>query len=238
MPRWGMVIDLAKCTACQACVVACQTENNVPCVSPGEAARGRIISWISLLPQLEGEYPRLSMRPTPVPCVHCDNPPCIRVCPVRATALNPEGIVRQIFPRCIGCRYCTNACPYTRRMFNWYKPEFPGEFAEALNPDVSVRPKGVVEKCTLCHHRLQKARDQARAQNRETAEGEYVPACVEICPAGAMYFGDLDDPNSTVATLARGRRAFRLLEELGTNPKVIYLAQGEWSGGDGERVHA
>lgn len=234
MPRWGMVIDLAKCTACQACTVACQTENNVPCVPPDEAAHGRILSWISVLPQLEGEYPRLSMRPTPLPCVHCDNPPCIRVCPVQATALNPEGIVRQIFARCIGCRYCTNACPYTRRMFNWYKPEFPGELAEALNPDVSVRPKGVVEKCTLCHHRLQKARDEARASNRELAEGDYVPACVEVCPAGAMYFGDLEDPNSTVATLARSRRAFRPLEELGTRPKVIYLAQGEWSGGVGQ----
>ena len=234
MPRWGMVIDLAKCTACQACTVACQTENNVPCVPPREAARGRIISWISVLPQFEGEYPRLSMRPTPLPCVHCDDPPCIRVCPVQATAINPEGVVRQIFARCIGCRYCTNACPYTRRMFNWYKPEFPGEFVEALNPDVSVRPKGVVEKCTLCHHRLQKARDEARAAKRELAEGDYVPACVEICPAGAMYFGDLEDHNSTVATLARSRRAFKPLEELGTHPKVIYLAQGEWSGGDGQ----
>ena len=234
MPRWGMVIDLAKCTACQACTVACQTENNVPCVPPREAARGRIISWMSVLPQLEGEYPRLSMRPTPLPCVHCDNPPCIRVCPVQATAINPEGVVRQIYARCIGCRYCTNACPYTRRMFNWYKPEFPGEFTEALNPDVSVRPKGVVEKCTLCHHRLQKARDEARAAKRELAEGDYVPACVEICPAGAMYFGDLEDHNSTVATLARSRRAFKPLEELGTHPKVIYLAQGEWSGGDGQ----
>lgn len=234
MPRWGMVIDLAKCTACQACVVACQTENNVPCVPPDQAARGRIMSWISVLPQPEGEYPRLGMRPTPLPCVHCDNPPCIRVCPVQATAINPEGTVRQIFARCIGCRYCTNACPYTRRMFNWYKAEWPGEFREALNPDVSVRPKGVVEKCTLCHHRLQKARDEARAANRELAEGEYVPACVEVCPTGAMYFGDLEDPNSTVSTLARNRSAFRPLEELGTHPKVIYLAQGEWSGGDGQ----
>jgi Fe-S-cluster-containing dehydrogenase component len=119
-------------------------------------------------------------------------------------------------------------------MFNWYKPQFPGEMTEALNPDVSVRPKGVVEKCTLCHHRLQKARDEARANNRELAEGDYLPACVEICPAGAMFFGDLEDPSSTVATLARSRRAFRPLEELGTHPKVIYLAQGEWSGGDGQ----
>jgi Fe-S-cluster-containing dehydrogenase component len=234
MPRWGMVIDLGKCSACQACAVACQSENNVPCVSPQEAERGRALSWISVLPELEGKYPSARMRPAPLPCLHCDNPPCIRVCPVKATAITPEGIVRQIFPRCIGCRYCTNACPYTRRVFNWFKPEFPGDLQEALNPDVSVRPKGVVEKCTLCHHRLQKARDQARAENRKLAEGEYLPACVEVCPSGAMYFGDLEDPQSTVSVLSRSRRAYRLLEELGTKPKVIFLAQGEWNGDTGD----
>ncbi len=236
MPRWGMVIDLGKCTGCQACVVACQSENNVPCVPPEEADRGRIISWISLLPEIEGEYPRLTMRLLPLPCVHCDSPPCILVCPVHATSLTPEGIVRQTYARCIGCRYCTNACPYTRRMFNWYKPAFPGDFAQALNPDVSVRPKGVVEKCTLCHHRLLKAREEARAANRPLAEGDYLPACVEVCPAGAMYFGDLEDPNSSVAELVRSPRAFHLLEELGTRPKITYLAEGEWSGGNEEKA--
>ncbi len=232
MPRWGMVIDLAKCTGCQACTVACQTENNVPCVAPDEAKLGRSLSWIKLLPVAEGEYPRLSMRMMPVPCVHCDNPPCIRVCPVGATAINPEGIVRQIFARCIGCRYCTNACPYTRRNFNWYKPEYQGDFAEALNPDVSVRPKGVVEKCTLCHHRLIKGREEAAAAKRPLNEKDFVPACVEICPAGAMYFGDLENPESSVSVMARNPRAFRLLEDLGTKPKVIYLTEGEWSGGE------
>ena len=231
MPRWGMIIDLAKCTACQACVVACQTENNIPCVEPEEAALGRILSWLSVLPEVRGEYPRVSMRLLPLPCLHCDSPPCIRVCPVQATGITPEGVVRQTFARCIGCRYCTNACPYTRRAFNWYRPEFPGELEQALNPDVSVRPKGVVEKCTLCHHRLIGAREQARKEGRRLAEGDYLPACVEICPEGAMYFGDLDDSSSTVAELARSPRAFRYLEELGTEPKVIYLAEGEWSGG-------
>lgn len=232
MPRWGMVIDLAKCTACQACVVACQVENNIPCVEPEQAARGRILSWISLLPEPEGEYPRMTMRLMPVPCVHCDKPPCILVCPVSATGIGPEGIVRQTFARCIGCRYCTTACPYTRRVFNWYEPEFPGDFQQALNPDVSVRPKGVVEKCTLCHHRLLKAREEARAANRMLGPGEYLPACAEVCPANAIEFGDLEDPNSAVAQLMRGPRAFHLLEELGTHPKVNYLAEGEWSGGN------
>jgi len=232
-----MVIDLAKCTGCQACVVACQSENNIPCVPPEEAQRARILSWIGVLPEPEGEYPRLTMRLIPLPCLHCDNPPCIRVCPVRATGLSPDGIVRQTFARCIGCRYCTTACPYTRRVFNWYKPQFAGDFAQALNPDVSVRPKGVVEKCTLCHHRLLKAREEARAAKRPVTEADYMPACVEICPAGAMYFGDLEDPNSGVSQLARSPRAFRLMEELGTKPKVIHLAEGEWSGGDGKQAN-
>lgn len=232
MARWGMVIDLAKCTGCQGCVVACQTENNVTCVTPEEAALGRIISWMSVQPDLEGEYPRLSLRMMPLPCLHCDNPPCIRVCPVSATGITPEGVVRQTFARCIGCRYCTNACPYTRRMFNWYRPEFPGELEQALSPDVSVRPKGVVEKCTLCHHRLMRAREEAEAEGRPLAEGDFIPACVEICPAGAMYFGDLEDPASQVAELVRSPRAFHYLEELGTEPKVIYLSEGEWSGGE------
>ena len=230
MPRWGMVIDLAKCTACQACVVACQSENNIPCVPPAEAARGRMLSWMSLLPEMEGEYPRIKMRLMPLPCVHCDNPPCILVCPVGATGISPEGTVRQIFSRCIGCRYCTTACPYTRRAFNWYKPEFPGDFEQALNPDVSVRPKGVVEKCTLCHHRLLQAREKARAEQRPLSEGDYLPACAEVCPAGAITFGDLNDPTSAVSLLARSSRAFRLLEDIGTKPKVIHLAEGEWSG--------
>jgi Fe-S-cluster-containing dehydrogenase component len=231
MPRWGMVIDLAKCTACQACVVACQTENNVSCVEPEQAAMGRIFAWITVLPEVKGTYPRVSMALMPLPCQHCDSPPCIRVCPVSATGITPEGIVRQTFARCIGCRYCTNACPYTRRMFNWYKPEFPGELRQALNPDVTVRPKGVVEKCTFCHHRLMQARERAAADGRKLAEGDYVPACVEICPASAMYFGDLEDPESRVAEFARSPRAFRYLGELGTDPKVIYLAEGEWAGG-------
>jgi menaquinone reductase, iron-sulfur cluster-binding subunit len=238
MPRWGIVIDLAKCTACQACVVACQTENNVPCVPPDEALRGRNISWISVLPVVEGEYPRVKMRLQPMPCVHCDDPPCIKVCPARATGMGRDGIVRQSFARCIGCRYCTNACPYTRRMFNWAKPEFPGEQTEALNPDVSVRPKGVVEKCTMCHHRLQKGRDEARAGGRPLTARDYTPACVDSCPARAMYFGDLDDVDSPVTQLARSPRAFRPLEELGTKPKVIYLSEGEWNGGTGKQTNS
>jgi molybdopterin-containing oxidoreductase family iron-sulfur binding subunit len=222
-----MVIDLDRCTGCQACVVACHAENNTPPPSEDQAKMGRSISWMQLSTHVEGEYPNVKMKMLPRPCMHCDEPPCIKVCPVRATYKSEEGIVGQIYARCIGCRYCTTACPYTLRYFNWYRPEWPEPMAEGLNPDVSVRPKGVVEKCTFCHHRLIRARDQARFERRNLRPGDYVPACVEACPAKAMVFGDLDDPDSEVSELAESRRAYRLLEDLGTKPKVIYLQEKE-----------
>jgi molybdopterin-containing oxidoreductase family iron-sulfur binding subunit len=226
-PRWGMAIDLDRCTACQACSVACQTENNIPPPTLETAATGRSIRWMDMVPYDEGEYPNVKLRLLPRPCLQCDNPPCIKVCPVGATGIGEDGIVSQVYARCIGCRYCTTACPYTVRSFNWYEPGWPGDMGLALNPDVSVRPKGVVEKCTFCNHRLQKARDQARAENREMRQDEYVPACVESCPAKAMTFGNLEDPHSQVAQLSRSPRTFRLLEDLGTEPKVFYLREGE-----------
>lgn len=227
MAKWGMVIDLDKCTGCQACVVACKTENNIPSAPPGEVAKGREIQWMEVMTEIEGEYPRVKVRYVPRPCFHCQEPPCIKVCPVRATYLNPDGLVGQIYGRCIGCRYCTNACPYTVRYFNWYAPKWPDEYKNFLNKDVAVRPKGVVEKCTFCHHRLQKAREKVKVEGRELAPEDYIPACVQSCPAKAMYFGDLDDTHSVVAELVRSPRAFRIMEELGTEPKVYYLREGE-----------
>ena len=227
MARWGMVIDLDRCTGCQACVMACKAENNVPAVGMKEAVRGRIISWMQVLTEEDEEHSGEVRRFLPRPCLQCDDPPCAKVCPVYATYLDPEGIVAQIYGRCIGCRFCMAACPYNAKYFNWYRyqKEAPGQ-----NPDVSVRPKGVVEKCTFCHHRLQKARERALAEGREVAPGEYVPACAEACPTRAIIFGDLSDPNSEVSKLARSPRAFRLQEELGTKPKVIYLTEGEGRG--------
>jgi len=228
MAKWGMTIDLDRCTACQACVTACQAENNLPPTGPKEAERGRSFTWMEMIPFAgEGEHPKVLERLLPRPCFHCENPPCVKVCPVGATFLNEDGIVGQIFSRCIGCRYCTTACPYTARYFNWTEPHWPEPMAKALDPDVSVRPKGVVEKCTFCHHRLQNARDNARAENRPLEPGEYTPACVESCPTKAMVFGDLADPNSEVSKLATSRRAYKLLEDLGTKPKVIYLREGD-----------
>lgn len=224
MPRWGMVIDLDRCTACQACVVACRQENNIPFAGPEQTAKGRAIMWMELIPVVEGEYPNVKVHFVPRPCMHCDNPPCTKVCPVGATYKSvPEGIVSVIYPRCIGCRYCSSNCPYTVRYFNWYAPKWPKEMERYLNPEVSVRPRGVIEKCTFCHHRLIRARERAAAEGRKLIEGDYVPACVQNCPAGAMYFGDLEDLNSTVSVLSRSDRAFRLMEDLGTKPKVYYL---------------
>jgi len=223
MARWGMVIDLDRCTGCQACVMACKAENNVPAVGAREASRGRTISWMQVLTEETEER----LRFLPRPCLQCDDPPCTKVCPVYATYRNPEGIVAQVYARCIGCRFCMAACPYNAKYFNWYRyqKEAPGQ-----NPDVSVRTKGVVEKCTFCHHRLQKARERAGVEKRELGPGEYVTACAEACPARAIVFGDLSDPRSEVARLARSPRAFRLLEELGTKPKVVYLAERESDG--------
>ena len=231
MARWGMVIDLDRCTACQACVVACQVENNIPPASARTAEQGRAIAWIRLVPFGKGEgSERPSLRLIPVPCMHCEHPPCTKVCPVHATQVGDDGLVGQVYARCIGCRYCTTACPYTVRQFNWDRPAFPEPMEKGLSPDVSVRPRGVVEKCSFCHHRLQNAKDAARIAGRPVREGDYMPACVESCPPGAMAFGDFDDPRSTVSRLVQSHRAFKLLEELGTHPKVIYLSKGEWGG--------
>ncbi|MBI3292054.1 MAG: 4Fe-4S dicluster domain-containing protein, partial [Elusimicrobia bacterium] len=193
---------------------------------PQAHQEGRVIKWMELLPFPEGEYPHVRQRLAPIPCQHCDRPPCTPVCPVFATYKNPEGLVAQIYPRCIGCRYCVNACPYTCKFFNWDKPVWPQEVEMPFNPDVSVRYKGVVEKCLFCHHRYQRAKDKAREEGREVRQGDYTPACVAACPAQAIVFGDLSDPKSEVSKAAATHRSYRILEELGTKPKVIYLREG------------
>jgi len=225
MARWGMVIDLDRCNGCQACEVACRVENNIPVCGPDSALENRTISWMQVVTEIHGEWPELRTKFTPRPCMHCDRPPCTAVCPVQATSIDDEGIVGQIYPRCIGCRYCANACPYTVKSFNWSRPRYPKSSLPMLNPDVSTRPVGVVEKCSFCHHRLQRVRETARAESRPLREEDYVPACAENCPTGAIVFGDLDNPRHRVARLSKDPRAYRLLEDLGTQPKVYYLAE-------------
>ncbi|MCF6277915.1 MAG: 4Fe-4S dicluster domain-containing protein [Anaerolineales bacterium] len=243
MAKWSMVIDLDKCVACQGCSVACRFENNTPVVTPEEAELGRAKRWNDVFPLLIGSIDEtnepLNVKTQYItrPCMHCENPPCVKVCPVQATFKDEEGLVRQNYARCIGCRFCTVACPYGVRYFNWRAPEWEDGFERHLNPDEfstgkgdlegpAIRPKGVVEKCTYCIHRLEKARARAEAENRDFRPDEYVPACVQTCTGKARFFGDLDDPDSTVSKLAQDHRAFRLLEEAGTHPKTIYLHEG------------
>ncbi len=226
MPRWAMVIDLDRCTGCGACVAACKTENNVAVGSPERAREHRSMFWLEMVRVVEGEYPDARVQYVPRLCFHCDDPPCTRVCPVHATFRDEEGLVGQIYYRCIGCRYCMAACPYTVKKFNWYAPEWEEERRKCVNPDVTLRMKGVVEKCTFCYHRLQKVREQVALENRPLGDGDYHVACQDACPADAIVFGDLDDRHSRVYRLARSPRATRWLEDLGTEPKVIYLSKG------------
>jgi molybdopterin-containing oxidoreductase family iron-sulfur binding subunit len=239
-----MTIDLTKCTGCGSCMVACKVENNLPLQGPEEILQDRDISWMEILSLSEGQDLRGEKkahleeekgtgrgeieerrRYLPRPCMHCDDPPCTKVCPVYATMKDRDGIVSQIYDRCIGCRYCTNNCPYTAKFFVWNDPKLPKGMEKGINPDVTVRPKGVVEKCTFCHHRLQRISEQAKTERRSIRDGEFVPACLEVCPTQAILFGDLDDPSTMVARSAGGPRAFRELEDLGTEPKVFYLKE-------------
>lgn len=224
MPKWTMVIDLDKCTGCGDCMAACKTENNVAIVDPEEAKNGRIMLWMDILTIYEGEYPNIKVKRFPKPCFHCDNPPCVKVCPVHSTYINDEGLVAQIYHRCIGCRYCMAGCVYTSKVFNWYDPVWPEEFKSCLNPDVSLRDVGVVEKCSFCAHRLIKVKEIAALEKRDIKDGEYMTACGESCPAEAIYFGDSENKKSKVYKLIRSSRAYREMEDLGTEPKVYYLS--------------
>lgn len=224
--RWGMAIDLDRCTGCQACVVACHAENNLPVSDPESAAIGRTVHWIRVDRYYEGVFPDVREKHMPVLCQQCDDAPCEPVCPVYATYQNPEGLNVQVYNRCVGTRYCANNCPYQVRFFNFFAPEWPEPLALQLNPDVSIRMGGVMEKCTFCIQRVKRTKDDAKEQNRSIADGEIQPACAQSCPAEAMVFGDLNDPESRVSRLAGSGRSSRLLEELGTKPKVFYLQRG------------
>jgi molybdopterin-containing oxidoreductase family iron-sulfur binding subunit len=225
--RWAMTIDLDRCTGCQACVIACHAENNVPVVGEEEAAYGRWAHWIHIERYWDGEYPNVKARFMPVLCQQCTEAPCEPVCPVYATYHSEEGLNAQIYNRCIGTRFCGNACPYKVRTFNWFDPQFPEPLSEQLNPDVTVRTRGIMEKCTFCVQRIRRVEEDVRAENREINDGEIQPACVQTCPPGAFVFGVLNDPESRVSQLERSHRSFRLLDHLGTDPAVIYLKGGE-----------
>jgi Fe-S-cluster-containing dehydrogenase component len=226
MPKWAMVIDLDKCVGCQACTVACKAENDVPHGSPEEERVRKEIFWHKVIASTSGEYPDARLDIVPMPCMHCDNPPCVTVCPAKATYRRDDGIVVQNFRKCIGCKYCIAACPYGARNFNYKEPVEEQYDKPDLPPDrqsINLWPfprrvHGIVEKCTFCFHRI----DQGLREGK-TIGIDVVPACVEACPTRARFFGDLNDRDSQVSQLLAQRSHIRLRESMDTNPKVFYL---------------
>jgi molybdopterin-containing oxidoreductase family iron-sulfur binding subunit len=218
-----MAIDLDKCVGCNACVAACYVENNIPMVGREQHLRGREMAWIRLEQYYEADGSAGHFVPTM--CQHCDFAPCEPVCPVYATYHNDEGLNAQIYNRCVGTRYCGNNCPYKQRRFNYFSYEHrPHPMNLMTNPDVSLRGKGMMEKCTMCVQRIRKARDIAKDEKRDIREGEITTACAQACPGKAIVFGNLLDENSEVHKWAHDTRSSRILEELGTSPGVFYLS--------------
>jgi len=224
--KWGMVIDLSACIGCSACSLACQSENNIPTVGPDQVAKGREMHWMRIDRYYEGEIDNPKVVHQPMLCQHCDSAPCENVCPVNATNHSPDGLNQMVYNRCVGTRYCANNCPYKVRRFNFL--EFTADKTEPAtlvhNPEVTVRPRGVMEKCTFCVQRIQDVKVRAKGEKRLIKDGEVQPACAAACPSHAIVFGDLKDPNSEVSRLAKSKRGYKVLEEVGARPAITYLA--------------
>ncbi len=232
--HWAMAIDLNACTGCSACVIGCQAENNVPVIGKEEVMKTRIMHWIRIDRYYSDEIENPSVYHQPVMCQHCDNAPCENVCPVSATNHSSEGLNQMAYNRCIGTKYCINNCPYKVRRFNWFRYATNKKFdynmnsdlgRMVLNPDVTVRERGVVEKCSFCVQRIQEKKLLAKLENRTLRDNEILPACGQACPSNAIVFGDLNDPESRIAKMYKNKRNYHLLEEIHTLPSVGYLTK-------------
>ena len=226
--KWGMAIDLSKCTGCSACVISCYSENNIPVTGKDEVWRGREMSWLRIDRYFEGEIDNPTAHFAPVMCQHCENAPCENVCPTNATQHSDEGLNDMAYNRCIGTRYCSDNCPFKVRRFNWFE-QWAGKVSDpaqyALNPDVTVRGRGVIEKCSFCVQRINEQRQMARAEGRQIDEKDLKTACQQGCPADAIVFGDLGNKETEAAQQWSLERGYRMLEDVNVNPRVKYLTR-------------